>query len=111
MDYHKERFEDYSLLVYKEDELIGLLPANIKDKTIYSHQGLSYGTFLLTKDTKFSTVLKSIEKLLEFLADEGIEEVIIKQIPVIYNKFPSDELEYLMSVSYTHLTLPTTSRV
>ena len=98
MDYHKERFEDYSLLVYKEDELIGLLPANIKDKTIYSHQGLSYGTFLLTKDTKFSTVLKSIEKLLEFLAEEGIEEVVIKQIPVIYNEFPSDELEYLMFI-------------
>ena len=41
MDYHKERFEDHSLMVYtKAIQLVALLPANEKDSKVYSHQGL-----------------------------------------------------------------------
>ena len=43
MDYHSDRFIDYSLMVYKNDKVIALLPANRVDDTLYSHQGLTYG--------------------------------------------------------------------
>jgi len=42
MEYHKDRFNDYSLLVYKDQKLFGLLPANITNDTVVSHQGLTY---------------------------------------------------------------------
>ena len=43
MDYHSDRFEDSSLLIYRKNRLFALLPGNTKDKTYYSHQGLTYG--------------------------------------------------------------------
>ena len=52
MDYHKDRFEDYSLLCFKKDRLIAILPANIVGSTLYSHQGLTYGGLVLQESTK-----------------------------------------------------------
>jgi hypothetical protein len=49
MDYHRDRFEDYSLMVYKKEKLVALLPANINDNIVYSHQGPSYGGVVFTK--------------------------------------------------------------
>jgi hypothetical protein len=42
MEYHSDRFQDYSLLIFEEDKLIAVLPANrVEDRL--SHQGLTYG--------------------------------------------------------------------
>ena len=49
MDYHTNRFEDFSLLLYKEGVLLALLPANRLETTLYSHQGLTYGGFIVGK--------------------------------------------------------------
>ena len=43
MDYHAERFEDFSLLVYEKKELIAVLPAHRIGQRLLSHGGLSYG--------------------------------------------------------------------
>jgi hypothetical protein len=49
MDYHKERFEDHSLMFYKEDHLICCIPSHIKNQVFYSHRGLSYGGWILNE--------------------------------------------------------------
>ena len=36
MDYHKDRFEDFSLLVFCNNKLVSILPANIIDNKIIS---------------------------------------------------------------------------
>lgn len=41
MDYHKDRFEDFSLMCFEKEKLVGVLPANILGDTVYSHQGLT----------------------------------------------------------------------
>ena len=43
MEYHSDRFQDYSLLVFDEKKLVAVLPANRVENTVYSHQGLTYG--------------------------------------------------------------------
>ena len=43
MDYHKDRFEDYSLMVFKDEKLVAVLPANRVEDKLFSHQGLTYG--------------------------------------------------------------------
>lgn len=96
MDYHNDRFDDFSLMIYDDKKLIALLPANIKDNVLYSHQGLTYGGLLLNGNTKFKVVLKSFESVLKYLYQRDIKTLHIKQIPVIYNKIPSDEVQYLM---------------
>ena len=43
MDYHSDRFEDYSLMFYREDRLYALMPANRCGDVFQSHAGLTYG--------------------------------------------------------------------
>jgi len=96
MTYHSGRFQDFSLLVFKEKELVAILPANKVDEVLYSHQGLTYGGLILKESVKFSDVLTSFQELLIYLENEGVTEVILKSIPKIYHSLPSDELDYLM---------------
>lgn len=52
MDYHSEKFSDYSLLIYKGEKLIALLPANLINDQLFSHSGLSYGGFIFDDQSK-----------------------------------------------------------
>ena len=48
MEYHADRFTDYSLLVYDGNKLLALLPANRSGDVLYSHAGLTYGGLIVT---------------------------------------------------------------
>ncbi|MEG1026292.1 MAG: FemAB family protein, partial [Flavobacterium sp.] len=43
MEYHADRFEDFSLLIFEDEKLRAILPANKRSNSVYSHQGLTYG--------------------------------------------------------------------
>ncbi|NND25327.1 MAG: GNAT family N-acetyltransferase [Flavobacteriaceae bacterium] len=96
MDYHKDRFQDASVLVFKKDELIAVFPANAQKDQIISHQGLSYGGLVLKSKVYFSDVLLVFQAILEFYHSEGIQSMTIKTLPRIYNRMPSDEIDYLL---------------
>ncbi|GAA3639287.1 GNAT family N-acetyltransferase [Flavivirga jejuensis] len=104
MEYHSDRFEDYSLLIYKKNKLKALLPANIEGDKVYSHQGLTYGGLVLPKDLKFDVVLEIFKELLKHFNKNNIKALYLKQIPPIYNAFPSDEMQYLMFILKAELT-------
>jgi hypothetical protein len=84
MDYHSDRFQDFSLLLYKNDKLLGLLPANKVDDNIHSHQGLTYGGLIHHKDLKSTDAIKGFQKILEYLNENGIKSISIKELPSIY---------------------------
>ena len=74
MDYHADRFFDCSLLVYDDDNeesigddscLLALFPANWveEEKTVYSHQGLTYGGLLTKTGTTQVEVLAILQKV------------------------------------------------
>ncbi len=96
MDYHKDRFHDYSLLIFKEGKLIGLMPAAICKTGVCSHQGLSYGGLVLDMNVEFNDVLSCFRELLYFLKQNDIGSLQIKIIPKIYNLLPGDEIDYLL---------------
>lgn len=104
MDYHSDRFEDLSLLVYKESSLVAVLPANKKENTVHSHQGLTYGGLVLGKKTKLNEIIFIFKSVLSFLSKDGIETLHLKLTPSIYHKVPSDEMEYLLFISEATLT-------
>jgi len=96
MEYHSDRFEDYSLMVFKEDVLFALLPANKKENTVYSHQGLTYGSFILQDKAKLLDSFQAFKTLLHYLNIQGISHLEMRIIPSFYNTLPSDEMEYFM---------------
>jgi hypothetical protein len=96
MDYHSDRFHDYSLLIYRKEKPYALLPANEVDNVIYSHQGLTYGGFITSSKATTLEMLEVFQRINEFLKSQGFCEVIYKPIPYIYHLIPAQEDLYAL---------------
>ena len=96
MEYHADRFADFSLMIYKDGKLVGLLPANRKNDTVFSHQGLTYGGLILLAKAKMKEVLGIFKGILIFLTEHQIKKLVIKPVPTFYNILPAEEMEYLL---------------
>jgi hypothetical protein len=95
MEYHQHKFTDASLIIYKANKVIAVLPGNVLDATFYSHQGLTYGGLLYSEKLKLGEVLKIYQCVLVHLNEKGIEKLVIKELPYIYQKFPNDDFKYI----------------
>jgi len=95
MDYHKERFEDYSLLCFKKGSLVAVFPANHSEEKLYSHQGLTYGGLIIHSKTKLEEYVLVFEATLKYLTKNKINQLFLKELPVIYTTEPSGEFEYI----------------
>jgi hypothetical protein len=67
MEYHRDRFEDFSLLVFKGKKVVALLPANRVENEIHSHQGLTYGGLIYKENLKLASVIDVFLAVLRFL--------------------------------------------
>ncbi|MFD2564599.1 GNAT family N-acetyltransferase [Aquimarina rubra] len=97
MEYHSDRFEDFSLLVYNQAKLVAVFPANIKNTEIHSHQGLTYGGLILKKSIGGEKIRNVLSAIMEFLRSHQIGDLYIKSIPVFYHQKPSNELVFFLS--------------
>lgn len=96
MDYHSDRFIDHSLMFYEDSKLIALLPINIKDDVLYSHQGLTFGGFIMNENMKQDKMLECFEALKEYMNNNDFKKLIYKCIPYIYHKIPAQEDLYAL---------------
>lgn len=98
MDYHKERFQDCSLCIYKKNKLVALLPACIDDAhTLISHQGLTYGGLITAPHIKTTDVLDIFQNINDYAKSIGICSIVYKAIPHIYHRFPAEEDLYALT--------------
>jgi hypothetical protein len=104
MDYHSDRFQDYSLMVFDGEKLVAVLPANRVNDTVFSHQGLTYGGLVLSNKAKLSAVIAIFKNVLQFLHENAIEKFLVKSIPTIYSDYFSEELEYCLFIVLAKLT-------
>lgn len=95
MEYHSNIYFDYSLMIFKNDDLIAVIPLNIKKKRVYSHQGLSYGGIILHEKIKLNEVKDIFKEVLQYLYANAIDSIVIKNIPRIYHTRVSDEIDWL----------------
>jgi hypothetical protein len=103
MEYHSDRFDDFSLMIYEEDKLVSVLPANRVGATIYSHQGLTYGGLVYNNKIKLISVVEILKNILKFLHDSKIIKLQIKIIPSIYHDLPAEELNYALFLADANL--------
>lgn len=108
MDYHADRFFDCSLLVYgddvaesdvTDDSLIALFPANWKEeeKTVYSHQGLTYGGLITKSSITQTEVMQIMQKIMMYYEGYlGAKAMVYKPIPYIYSRVPAQEDLYAL---------------
>lgn len=99
MEYHSDRFTDHSLLFFKGDDLIAVLPANIRESVMYSHGGLTFGGLLFSRDTRIKDVLECFEEIKRYAIAKGINKLVYKKIPPVYCTYPSEEDVYALFLS------------
>lgn len=98
MDYHSDRFDDYSLMAYDgRGRLLALLPACRSGSTLYSHQGLTFGGWLLPhRRCDALDMLAIFDALPHAMREVGVRRLIYKAIPYIYFRQPAQEDIYAM---------------
>ncbi|WP_294719844.1 GNAT family N-acetyltransferase [Prevotella sp.] len=91
MEYHNDRFEDCSLLVYDNKKLRAVLPANVKDDILQSHGGLTYGGLVSDGGMTTAAAMEMFSEINKYLSEQGIDKVVYKPTPWIYHTLPAEE--------------------
>lgn len=94
MDYHRDRFEDYSVLVYEGISLIAVFPANIKDNLVFSHGGLTYGSIIINEKCSLRKFLEIFKSILSYFFNHNFKYIYYKDIPKFFVRSQSDEIDY-----------------
>nr|MBX2843939.1 hypothetical protein [Flammeovirgaceae bacterium] len=81
MEYHSNRFQDFSLMIFEDESLFGVLPANIHENTLYSHQGLTYGGLVFNKKMNLEKAMACFHSLFDYLNQQKIDQLIYKTCP------------------------------
>lgn len=106
MDYHSDRFTDHSLLIYRQGKLYALLPANERDHTLYSHQGLTYAGLLTTTKATTEDICQVFIAVNAYLKSAGFQKVVYKAIPWIYHQIPAEEDLYaIVKECHAHIAM------
>src|SRR5690554_1266021 len=95
MEYHKDHFEDFSLLVFDKNKLVAVVPANKVGAELHSHQGLTYGGLVVDGAIKLQEFISIFESVCSFLKP-NFSKVYFKVLPTIYTQSFTDELLYVM---------------
>lgn len=84
MEYHAHKFEDFSLLIFNQEDLIAICPAHKEDDILKSHWGLTYGGVIWKNGLSLDIVDKATNELLVFLRQKGFYHLQIKALPEFY---------------------------
>lgn len=90
LNYHKDKFKDASILIYKKNKLIALFPAIEFENKIISHRGSTYGGLVVREDNKLNDTLRMWEEIIQY-HNKTIE---FRKCEYIFDKYPSQEVEF-----------------
>jgi len=96
IDYHGDKFDDASLLIYRDDKPVGLFPAHKIVDEIHSHQGLTYGGFILYQDLSMTGIIAVIKEVMRHYLEKGMKTLIIKDVPSFYGSSSLEWMPYCM---------------
>ena len=99
IEYHANRFDEHSLVLYKDEKPIGVFPAatnpNNMDE-IVSHPGLTFGGVMLAHNLNQDYTLEFIQEILHYYRNLEFKRIIYKSMPQIYSKKPNEQAEYFL---------------
>lgn len=94
MDYHSERFNDRSLLIFRDNRAIAVFPSNALGSSVVSHGGLTYGGLIYGKELHAITVLDIYKLIVNHYKEQGTRRIVFKPIPHVFHRYPAEEELY-----------------
>ena len=100
MDYHADRFEEASLMIWRGDDLVALLPAHRLDSeggpVLVSHGGLTFGGLILHAALRAQDTLEIVDGLCAKLRAESWRTLRVRPVPHIFHRQPSEDELYAL---------------
>lgn len=96
MEYHSDRFDDYSMIIEAGDKICAVLPANRVKDTLYSHGGLTYGGLLFGESMSAELMVETVSALVNTLHADGFKHLHYKSIPHIFHQYPAEQDIYAL---------------
>lgn len=96
VEYHSDRFTDFSLMFYDEGKLVAVMPASLHGDEVRSHGGLTYGGIISDRKMTTKKMLSVLDSLLLYLKENNIKKLIYKRVPSFYHTYPADEDVYAL---------------
>ena len=96
MEYHQDRFEDFSLLVFEGEKLKAVLPANKVGNAVHSHKGLTYGGLVYFHKLEAEKAELILDEIVLFLKENSIENFHYKPIPGFYFAEGNQEIDFFL---------------
>ena len=98
LNYHENAvFNDCSLLFYKNNKLISVLPGAIKKGIYYSHPGISFGGFIYNEKISYSNAQNIVETFINYIKKNNCNKIQITIPPTFYSQNPSDYIEFCLN--------------
>lgn len=94
LEYHRDRFEDCSLLAYRGDDPIAVFPACRQGKDVTSHAGLTYGGLLYGAEVTALEAAACLDAIARAYRDRGAEHLECRRVPSVFCSAPADEDEH-----------------
>jgi len=101
MEYHQDRFDDFSLLIWRNNKLLAVFAAatprqRANDEALIAHPGLTYGGLVTLNSLKYSVLEEVYTALFSFLKNNGIVYLILKLVPRIFCSQYSDDNSFVL---------------
>lgn len=96
MDYHSDRFDDFSAIARVDGKTVAVFPACIDGATgeVSSHAGLTFGGVVMRRDLRGTVALSVIDSLIDALRAWGATKLTVKLLPPHLATYPSAEDHY-----------------
>ena len=94
LEHQGDRFADRSVLVESDSGPVAVFPAARhpqRPEVVVSHPGLTYGGLVTAPNVGVPDVAEAMAAVVGHFAQEGVSEVIYKQVPRLYHRVPNDD--------------------
>lgn len=96
VDYHAHRFDEQSLIIYKQSKPVAVFPCNRVENRIVSHGGLTYAGLIYCKNVRATDTLAIFEELGDYFRKLGCKSLTYKAIPHVFHNYPAEEDLYAL---------------
>ncbi|EIM02653.1 hypothetical protein UUC_08733 [Rhodanobacter denitrificans] len=104
MDYHADRFVDCSLVVEQHGRIVAVFPADIRDKLVTSHGGLTYAGLIRGQALRADATLAVFGQMADAYRALGAQRIVYKAVPHVFHAYPAEEDLYALQRMGARLT-------
>ncbi len=104
LSYHPEgRFVDASLVLLDGANIVGVLPAALKDKMLVSHPGASYGGLVVASETSVEETGAMLKAIVDHAKEKGFAGVSMLRLPPasLQKQYSEDQLYWFYHMGFS----------